>query len=83
MTVSITRLTLARLNMLSSNQRQLRRFLRTNFLQLPLRRGLSKSCTAPSGEVNEVLTVQVGEMYRWVDWSNESKVPCSREQQQQ
>ena len=36
-------------------------------------------CTAPSGKV----TVLVGHLYSWVDWSNESKVkvPCSRKQQ--
>ena len=57
------------------------------FIVKPLQGGLSEPCTAPSGEVTKLLGVPMDErfthLYSWVDWSNESKVPCSRKQQQQ
>ena len=44
-------------------------------------------CTAPSGErspsSSQYWWERFTHLYSWADWSNESKVPCSRKQQQQ
>ena len=46
-----------------------------------------QTCTAPSGErspnSSQYWLERLTHLCSWADWSNESKVPCSKKQQQQ